>query len=116
MAGRYDTQLGLGDEFTIDWGALMGCDLSTQKARVLLNSLLAAIIRYVRGTRLYGSSNAAFVDMQADDLARVIHHADRAQAWGDAERALEICCAWAAASAARIGIKDKKKTAFAALK
>jgi hypothetical protein len=116
MAVRYDKQLELGDEFTIEWGALMGCVLSTQKARVLLSSLLAAIIRYVRGTRLYGSSNAAFVDMQADDLAGVIHHADRAQAWGDAERAWEICCAWAAASAERIGIKDEKKNAFAALK
>jgi hypothetical protein len=36
-------------------------------------------------------ARAGFVDMQAYDLAGVIHHEDMAVAWEDAARVWEIC-------------------------
>jgi hypothetical protein len=62
MVGRYDSQLSVGDPFKIDWGALMGCVLSTHKARMLLDSLLAAIIHHVSGVRPYGGGKGIFVN------------------------------------------------------
>jgi len=56
MKGRYESQNGLGEPFTIDWGALMGCVLSTQKARIMLNSLVEAILQHVHRALRHGTA------------------------------------------------------------
>jgi hypothetical protein len=116
MEGRYESQKGLGDPFTIDWGALMGCVLSTQKARIMLNSLVEAILRHVRGVNLYGTLQHAAINLQADDLAAVIHADLLVAAWRDFRRLWSICCAWSVATGAQIGVKAKSKTTYAALR
>jgi len=116
MEGRYESQSGLGEAFTIDWGALMGCVLSTQKARIMLNSLVEAILRHVRGVNLYGTRDHAAIDLQADDLAAVIHADTLAAAWRDSRRLWSICAAWSVATGAQIGVKAKSKMAYAAFR
>jgi len=94
--------------------ALMGCVLSTQKARIMLNSLVEAILRHVRGVNLYGTRDHAAIDLQADDLAAVIHADTLEAAWRDFWRLWSICAAWSVATGAQIGVKAKSKTAYAA--
>ena len=51
----------------------MSCPLSTQNARILLNALVPVMRKHVRGVRLYGSGHSAAIDLQADDLAGIVH-------------------------------------------
>ena len=59
--------------------------MSTQKARIMLNSLVEAILQHVRGVNLYGMAQhaAAAINLQADDLAAVIHADSQEAAWRD---------------------------------
>jgi hypothetical protein len=116
MTGMYDTLLGTGDPFEINWGALMGCPLSTQKARILLDTLVPVMRKYVRGVRLYGSGHSAAIDLQADDLAGIVHDEKFENALHDFTAMWELCCAWSVASGCRIGLKGKAKTALLALR
>jgi len=52
---RYDASVGLGGAFLCYIGALQGCVLSTNKARIFMNSLVAAVWMSVRGVRLWGT-------------------------------------------------------------
>jgi len=107
MEGRYELQSGLGEAFTIDWGALMGCVLSTQKARIMLNSLVEAILRHVRGVNLYGTRDHAAIDLQANDPAAVIHADTLEAAWRNFRRLWSICAAWSVTTGAQIEVKAK---------
>jgi hypothetical protein len=54
--------------------------------------------------------------MQADDLEGIIHHESCEEAWRRARVAIVICNEWAVSHSARIGIKNKAKTAAAFLR
>ena len=51
---RYDSAAGLGDPFKNWMGALMGCVLSPDRAKIFLNTVLIALELVTRGVRLYG--------------------------------------------------------------
>jgi hypothetical protein len=53
---QYDSEAGLGDRFRNPTGALMGCVLSPAKAKLVLNSIVAAINLVAKGVRLWGYS------------------------------------------------------------
>ena len=55
---RYDSAAGLGDAFRNNMGALMGCVLSPARAKLFVNSVVAAIHLSVRGVRLWGGAPA----------------------------------------------------------
>ena len=52
---RYDSAAGLGDFFVNSMGALMGCVVSPDRAKLFVNSVIAAIELLVRGLRLWRS-------------------------------------------------------------
>jgi hypothetical protein len=54
VAYQYDTDAGLGRAFHNRLGCLMGCPLSPDKAKLLLNSIIVAISLQVKGVRLWG--------------------------------------------------------------
>ena len=54
MACQYDTDAGLGRAVHNHMGCLMGCSLSPDKVKLLLNSIIVAISLQVKGVRLWG--------------------------------------------------------------
>ena len=52
---RYDSAAGLGDFFVNSMGALMGCVVSPDRAKLSVNSVIAAIELLVQGLRLWRS-------------------------------------------------------------
>ena len=115
---QLDSEVGLGSPFGNWMGWLMGCVLSPDKSRILLNSIAVAIQAKVRGVRLWGfgrvggptRSEAAqawrAVEqlMFGDDWAGISGNAQEvALAWA-------MWCEWASMSGAKIGIKGFKKT------
>ena len=59
---RYDSEGGLGDSFGNDSGALMGCVLSPDRAKIMLNSIILAIRATCSGVRLWGHGAEDDVD------------------------------------------------------
>ena len=55
---RLDTAAGLSERFENWMGVLMGCKLSTDRSKILLNTVLCAIRACVRGLRLWGFAHA----------------------------------------------------------
>lgn len=53
VACQYETGIGLGAPFMNHMGRLMGCPVSPDSAKILLNSVLTAIRASVRGIRLW---------------------------------------------------------------
>jgi hypothetical protein len=51
---HYDSAGGLGEGFQNWMGALMGCVLSPDRAKLLLNTVVVAIQAVVKGVRLWG--------------------------------------------------------------
>ena len=49
LTGEYDSAFGLGDAFQIYMGVLMGCMLSPDRAKVLLDSVAAVSVGIIDG-------------------------------------------------------------------
>ena len=59
---HYDSAAGLGDGFKNWMGALMGCVLSPDRAKLLLNTVIVAINAVCRGVKLWGHGGDAELD------------------------------------------------------
>ena len=57
MTGEYDSALGLGAPFQLYMGVLMGCVLSPDRAKILLNTVVIAITLFARGVTLWGAGS-----------------------------------------------------------
>jgi ribonuclease HI len=55
---QYDSAAGLGAVFKNNMGTLMGCVLSPDKAKLLLNTVVVAIQAVCKGVRLWGHGDA----------------------------------------------------------
>ena len=109
---RYDSAGGLGAPFKNHMGALMGCVLSPDKAKILLNTVLVAIQAVAKGVRLWGfgadqqeSAWRAILQLcYADDhLATFTSEAELKKAWS-------IWRLWAPITGCSLGVKKKLKT------
>ena len=109
---QYDSAGGLSGEFENYMGALMGCVLSPDKAKVLLNSVLVAIQVVCKGVRLWGHSTAeqdrvwrSILQMcYADDhLAACTSVVELRKVWA-------VWQCWEIVSGCKLGIKKKAKT------
>ena len=114
---RYDSAAGLGKAFINNMGALMGCVLSPAKAKLFMNSVVAAIHLSVRGTRLWGCAprtqgeawtrlgQLAFADDWAGAFARL---EELRLAWA-------LFSAWTVVMGQQLGVKKKLKTVATAV-
>ena len=109
---HYDSAAGLGHGFNNWMGALMGCVLSPDKAKILLNTVFVAIQAVCKGVRLWGHGE------EAENRAwRAIVQAGFADDWcgafaseRDLQRAWSIWRIWEDASGSKLGVKNKLKT------
>ena len=108
VACKYDSAAGLGEGFKNWMGALMGCVLSPDKAKLFLNTVLVAIKAVCSGISLWG---------YAEGEARRIKQAAYADDWcgvfsseQDLQRAWRVWTAWEAISGSKLGVKAKLKT------
>ena len=109
---RYDSAAGLSDAFENHMGALMGCVLSPSRAKLFVNSIVAAIHLSVRGVRLWGGAPAT----QGEAWARLGQFAF-ADDWAGAFAELEelrlawlLFASWAVVMGQQLGVKKKLKT------
>ena len=110
MTGAFDSAHGLGDDFDIYMGALMGCVLSPDKAKLLLNTVVVAIRAYVRGVRLAGCAGRTVASVcYCDDWLGV--HESEADLWG----CWHVWRTWSLVSGCKLGVdRDCAKTCFVA--
>jgi hypothetical protein len=106
----YDSEGGLSEAFRNGLGTLMGCPLSTDRARIFLNSLVVAIEAAARGVRLWGSGWTRHDDtcvrwerrltqlMLADDWLGVF------ESVGELRAAWDVWRMWEPMTGARLGI------------
>ena len=108
---QFDSAAGLSSAFKNPRGALMGCVLSPDKAKLLLNSIVAAISLHIKGVRLFGWGEAERSEtwrhisqlMFADDWCGTFHSAAEARA------AWQIWRAWEPITGCKLGIKATNK-------
>ena len=106
---QYDTDVGLSSVFYNHVGALMGCPLSTDRAKLLLNSALVAIAAHVKGVRLWGTDGrvdwARLCSLAyADDWAGVFESVE------ELRKAWSIWVAWEQITGCKLGVKALVKT------
>ena len=108
----YDSAGGFSDAFPNGMGVLMGCPLSTDRARLFLNSIVCAIELTAKGIRLWGSNGARNKTawrrvsqlMNADDWCGIFEdEAELRKAW-------KLWAAWEPLTGAKVGIKAADKT------
>ena len=111
MRASFDTAFGLGRDFGILTGDLMGGVLSPDHARVLLASISAAIAAISSGVRIWGCAKRARRSaqvMMADDWCGFQTNEESLQRqWG-------MWVTWAMTSGSPIGIADLEKTVVTA--
>ena len=114
----YDSDGGLGGAFANGQGTLMGCPLSTDRARLFLNSIVAAIEMTAKGVRLWGSQTAGRDGgwrvvaqlMCADDWLGTFESVEELRAaWG-------LWCLWEPITGAKVGIKAADKTVLTGMR
>ena len=115
---QFDSAAGLSAPFSNWMGWLMGCVLSPDKSRLLLNSIAIAIRSKAKGVRLWGfddprgpSGEQAAVAWRAieqllfgDDWCGVFSSAS------EVVKAWEMWRAWEAVTGSKIGVKALRKT------
>jgi hypothetical protein len=114
----YDSDGGFGGAFANGQGTLMGCPLSTDRARLFLNSIVAAIEMTAKGVRLWGSQTAGRDGgwrrvaqlMCADDWLGTFESVEELRAaWG-------LWCLWEPITGAKVGIKAADKTVLTGMR
>jgi hypothetical protein len=109
---HYDTAAGLGGGFANHMGSLMGCVLSTEDARIFLNSLITAIFAVARGVRLWGYAESDR-DATWEELCQLVLADDWLGCFTrvkEVRRAWAMLSTWEPCSGAEIGIKAAAKT------
>ena len=108
----YDSAGGFSDTFPNGVGVLMGCPLSTDRARLFLNSIVCAIELTAKGMRLWGCKGGREEEswrrvaqlMCADDWCGVFEDERELRvAW-------QLWRAWEPLTGAKLGIKAADKT------
>ena len=115
---HYDSAAGLGGGFANHMGSLMGCVLSTEDARIFLNSLITAIFAVARGVRLWGYAEA---DVEATwaELCQLVLADDWLGCFTrvkEVRRAWAMLSTWEPCSGAEIGIKAAAKTVLSGVR
>ena len=109
MSGAFDSAHGLGDEFDIYMGALMGCVLSPDRAKILLNTVMVAIRLHSRGVTLEGCGSRTVCSVCYCDDWLGVHEteADLRDTWA-------IWCTWSLVSGCGMGVVGCTKTCYVA--
>jgi ribonuclease HI len=110
---QYDSAAGLGDGFQNHMGALMGCVLSPDKAKLFLNSILVAISLVCKGVALRGYGTAD-VEETWTRIAQVAFADDWCGCFGaenELRKAWEVWRVWTLVSGSKLGVKLRLKTA-----
>ena len=109
---QYDSAGGLGGKFKNHMGALMGCVLSTEDARIFLNSMVTAIFAVARGIRLWGYASTN-MDRTWEELCQLVLADDWLGCFTrpkEVRRAWAMLSAWEPCAGTEIGIKAAAKT------
>lgn len=105
---QYETGIGLGEPFTNRMGRLMGCPVSPDSAKMLLDSVLRAVQASVRGVKLWPFDGETICQLAyADDWVGLFDDV------GNLRKALQVWLSWAEVVGARLGIKGLVKTVVA---
>ena len=112
---RYETAHGLADfdfqTLHMKAGSPQGCLLSTEKAKIFLNSLAEALSMLVDGVRFWngvsGGGRRVDTPFCADDLLGML------TSWAAAQRYVSILDEWAGVSASTFGINPPPRSASA---
>jgi hypothetical protein len=110
---QYDSAVGLGDGFKNYMGALMGCVLSPDKAKLFLNSILVAISLVCKGVALRGYGLADIEETWLR-IAQVAFADDWCGCFSSEEdllKAWEVWRVWTLVSGSKLGVKLRLKTA-----
>ena len=108
--GVYDSAHGLSASFDIDMGALMGCVLSPDRAKLVLDLAARAIEAVCSGAKVWGREDLKRIiqTLFADDWCGVFNCAE------DMRRAWTVWKAWAKVSGCKLGVEGTDKTTYAA--
>ena len=106
---QHDSSGGLGGKFANWMGSLMGCVLSTEKARLFLNTLVVAIAAVAKGIKLWGGGlGGGWTELLqivlADDWLGVFDNV------GQLRKAWAALSTWEVLVGTEIGIKAADKT------
>ena len=111
---QYETVHGLATlNFTLlqmKSGAVQGCLLSTEKAKLFMNTLAEAVSMQIDGVRFWNGEEGGGVRMPqailADDVLGML------TSWRAFDRFLSICREWAEVTRSKFGVKAFTKTVF----
>ena len=110
---QYDSAAGLGAPFNNTAGALMGCVLSPDKAKLLLNTVVVAIAAVCRGFKLWGHDEEGGLDALRARVAQVAFADDwigMFESEADLRKAWDIWRIWEDISGSKLGVKADLKT------
>ena len=110
---RYDSEAGLGDPFKNYMGALMGCVLSPDRAKLVLNTVVAAISLHCKGVRVagYGVDELRDTWVRIEQVMFADDHLGLHESVPDLRDAWEVWSTWAPISGCKLGVKVNLKTA-----
>ena len=106
---QYDSAVGLSEYFRMTTGAFMGCPLSPDRAKLLLNTIVVAIAAYAKGVVAFGET----AEEMCHRVMQLLYADDWCGVFGSLEqlrRAWRCWTVWEVASGSRLGIKGHAKT------
>ena len=109
---QYDSAAGLGEAFPNTAGALMGCVLSPDKAKLLLNTLVVAINAVCKGFRWWGCSEDEIEGLRSEvaQLAFADDWLGIFESEAELRKAWSVWKVWEAISGSKLGVKGQLKT------
>ena len=111
---QYDSAIGLLGEFPNFMGRLMGCVLSPDEAKILLNTCIVAIEQVARGYRCFGSVEVDGAWRRVLNLLYADDWCGVCESQAEMERAWDCWRLWEPISGSRVGVLAKKKTVLSA--
>ena len=120
---QFDSAAGFSAPFSNWMGWLMGCVLSPDKSRLLLNSIAIAIRAKAKGVRLWGFSDPRGPSSEQAAVAwRAVEQLMFGDDWcgcfasaAEVVKAWEMWRAWEAVTGAKIGVKALRKTVLTSI-
>ena len=106
---QYDSSVGLSEAFHNFMGRLMGCVLSPDEAKLVLNTVVVAISMVAKGVRLWGSCSEG-VWRRILQMAYVDDWAGAFESKAQLHKAWMVWRVWEPLVGAAIGVKKKLKT------
>ena len=112
---RYDSSVGLSEPFHNFMGRLMGCVLSPDEAKLVLNTVVVAIAMVGKGVRLWGSCSEG-VWRRVLQLCYVDDWAGAFENISQLRKAWYVWRVWEPLAGAAIGVKKKLKTVVSGIR